>query len=107
MIEAGLAVIAACLPTLQYLIRKKGIEKMTSNMRSIFSSNAAYSKASELTPIGPYTRVQSSSAAVSVAPMVGRGTPLRESIDCGNGAMATKGDGIYDIKQVSQRKDLV
>lgn len=37
MIEAGLAIIAACLPTLRFLVGKVSLDNMMNSVRSVFS----------------------------------------------------------------------
>ena len=107
MIEAGLAVIAACLPTLQFLIRKVSLDGMISSVRSALSLQSMRSQQIESRPMGPYTNMRADSEVTSTAPIMGEGNPsdvlILGSVD---GPLA-KGDGIYVMKNLSQRHDMV
>ncbi|KAL8732415.1 MAG: hypothetical protein Q9166_002815 [cf. Caloplaca sp. 2 TL-2023] len=71
MIEAGLGIIAACLPTLQYLVRRASIDRFMNSVRSAFSPRSArLSKQPNSTPMGPYTNIHAGdSEAGSTAPI--------------------------------------
>lgn len=65
MIEAGLAIIAACLPTLQYLVRKVTLDKVIRSVRSTLSLHSNHSQQNESWPMGGYINSRGSSKSAS------------------------------------------
>ena len=115
MIEAGLAVIAACLPTLQYLVRKPSLDRMISSVRSAFSlPSIPSSQRSASRPMGPYVNMEGESEVPSVTTMVGKGTSgddlamgSVERSGSGKGKGMGKTDGILVSSKLEQRDDMV
>ena len=71
MIEAGLGIIAACLPTLHFLVRKTSIASIVNSMRSAFSlpsMNSEGSKRLPSQPSGPYKDIGADSETASKVP---------------------------------------
>lgn len=74
MIEGGLAVIAACLPTLHFLVRKVSFSSVLQNMRSAFSFGSIHhtqrqliSQASPAHSKESYTHIHVGSSASSTS----------------------------------------
>ena len=71
MIEAGLGIIAACLPTLHFLVRKTSIASIVNSVRSAFSLPSLNSERSEnlpTQPSGPYKDIRADSETASNVP---------------------------------------
>ena len=110
MVEAGLAVIAACLPTLQFLIRKFSLDRMISSIRSAFSLQSLRSQSSGLGPKGPYINMRADSkkpSGPSVEKIVGRGETSEDLAMSSMTGTAVSEDAIHVTKHLSQHDDLV
>lgn len=102
MIEGGLAVIAACLPTLRFLVGKISISSIVNSLRSVLSLDSVPTQRpqrSAALPIGPYTNIHADSSATSH-------TPIVIENDLGDG-FETKGHGIHVARQLSQHASIV
>lgn len=63
MIEAGLAIIATCLPTLHFLVRKASLDSIINSVRSAISLHSIHSQHSQQSiqlSAGPYVDVHGS-----------------------------------------------
>lgn len=107
MIEAGLGIIAACLPTLQYLIRKNYLDSMISSIRSVFSLRPIRSQQHESKPMGPYTNIHAGRESASITPMVGMADRSYSLAMDGIDEKVPRGGRIYVTKQLSQHDDLM
>ena len=102
MIEGGLAVIAACLPTLRFLVGEISVTSIVNSVRSAFgleSVNTQRSQRSAALPIGPYNNIRANSSFASHTPMV-----IKNSF--GDGSEA-KGRGIQITRHFSQHTSVV
>ncbi len=107
MIEAGLAIIAACLPTLQFLIRKVSLDSVVSSVRSALSLHSMRSQQPESRPMGPYTSIQAGGEVASITPIVGESNPSDVLVTGSMDGPPAQGNGIYITKQVSQHNSMV
>lgn len=107
MIEAGLAIIAACLPTLQFLVRKVSIDSMVNSVRSALSLRSMRSQQPESRPMGPYTNIQADSEVASSAPIAGGSNPSDLLVMGNVDGPPAKENGLYIIKQLSQHNSMV
>lgn len=102
MVEAGLAVIAACLPTLRFLVGKISLDSMMNSVRSAFSLRSIHTQRSQNStarPGGPYLDLDGSASSTKMVPKVG----VTEIIAMGDIEMANPaGDSIHVTKEVSQ-----
>lgn len=107
MIEAGLAIIAACLPTLQFLVRKVSLDSIVNSVRSALSLQSMRSQRPESRPMGPYTNIQADSEVASTAPIVGESNTSDVLVMGNVDGLPAKENGIYVTKQVSQHNSIV
>lgn len=109
MIEAGLAIIAACLPNLRFLFSKISLDSIVNSVRSALSLQSLHSQRSrrfESRSEGSYTNIIPGSTA-SQMPMVkvtgSTGSSQAEEKDA---ARVTE-SGIYVTSQISQHESMV
>lgn len=94
VIEAGLAIIAACLPTLQYLIRKVTLDQIITSVRSTLSLHSNQSQQYESRPMACYANTRGRSDSIS--------TNKTDDTVVGNSDSAgLKGSPTYLTKQTS------
>lgn len=77
MIEGGLAVIAACLPTLRCLVRDLSLNSIVNSIRSALGLNSVCARRNQQSatfPLRPYTQIRAKSSLSLDAPMVSRET---------------------------------
>ncbi|KAL8813417.1 MAG: hypothetical protein Q9223_000259 [Gallowayella weberi] len=105
MIEAGIAIIAACLPTLQCLLRKTtSFNGIISSVRNAFSLHSIHSQPPDSKPMGPYTNIHGGSDdASSVRPMVNSANGSANP----TAGIEKAGCHIFVTKQLTQHDDLV
>lgn len=107
MIEAGLAIIAACLPSLQFLIRKVSLDRMIRSVRSALSLQSTRSQNSQSKFMGPYIDMKADGDVPSVTTMVGKGGTSEDLVMGSITRPSENGDGIYLTSEISQRDDMV
>ena len=111
MIEAGLAIIAACLPTLRFLVGKLSLSSMVNSIRSAFSLGSLrsqYSQRPTSSPTGPHSDLTSSNWSWSKVKFVPDTDYTAEICAMGHmDATNTTDDGIHVTKQVAQEKSMV
>ncbi|KAL8799797.1 MAG: hypothetical protein Q9182_005629 [Xanthomendoza sp. 2 TL-2023] len=108
MIEGGIAIIAACLPTLQCLVRKTSFNGIISSVRSAFSFHSIHSQRPDSKPMGPYTNIHGgSNDASSIRPMVNMTNGLGNVTAGTQEAEVTKGYHIVVTSQLTQHDDVV
>ena len=107
MIEAGLAMIATCLPALQFLVRKISLDRMISSVRSAFSLQSTPSQHSKPTPTGRYSNVKPDSKAALVTTMVRKGDVVDDLVMGSMASPTAEGDVIYVTNHLSQHNDMV
>ena len=110
MIEAGLAIIAACLPTLRVLFSKVSFDTLVRNLRSALSLTSLRSQPSQPSQSqsqGPYSNLQADGSSTSHAHMVTEKN-VTDTYVMGNqyGGHA-EGYGIQVTRQISQHDDMV
>ena len=111
MIEADLAIIAACLPTLRFLVGKFSLNSMVSSVRSAFtlgSPRSQYSQRAIPSTTVPQSGVPSdtwSGSKVKFVPDTSYSTEIyaMHNVD----ATSTADDSIHITKEVAQAKSMV
>ena len=108
MIEGGLAVIAACLPILRFLVGKISVASIVNSVRSAFSLdsvNTQRSQRSAALPIDPYTNIRADYTNIRADSSVASHTPIVIENGLGDGFEA-KGHGIQVTRQLSQHASI-
>ena len=107
MIEAGLAIIAACLPTLRFLVGKVSLDSVMNSVRSAFSLRSLRSQQSQNStahPGGPYLDIDGGDSSTKMVPEIG----VTEIIAMRDVGMADRMiDSIHVSKEVSQYRSAV
>ncbi|KAL9596360.1 MAG: hypothetical protein Q9219_005838, partial [cf. Caloplaca sp. 3 TL-2023] len=106
MIEAGLAVIATCLPTLQHLVRKASLGRIISSIRGPFSDHSVRSQQEIMMQMGPYTNITTNEGSVSTIPKADA-TTRSDVVAVGNeyGSLKIPDGQIYVATELYQHKD--
>ena len=110
MIEAGLAIIAVCLPTLQFLARKASIDSMLHSLRSAFSLKSMLSQNSRRLAFrlnDTYSNTRAASESESIAPMVEDNSRSKAFVMSDINKASVKGAGIRVTRELSQHDDVV
>lgn len=107
MIEAGLAIVAACLPTLQYLVRKSSLDSMFSSVRSAFSLHSFPSQRSSLGTKAPYENMGGGSDSASNAPIVEANKTSNVFVMENVKSSRNGDDGIYITTKLEQHDSMV
>lgn len=110
MIEAGLAIIAACLPNLRFLVSKVSLDSVVNSVRSALSLDSLHSQRSRRFVShsdGSYTNIvpgNSSASQMPVISVIGSAGSLH--VDDKHGAKTTD-SGIHVTSQISQHESMV
>ena len=110
MIEAGLAIIAACLPTLRSLVGKVSLDSIVNSVRSALSLHSLPSQRSRRSAAhaeGPYANIQAEGSVTFHAQMVPE-KARRNEFDMGNMNKPQAADsGILVTRQILQHDSIV
>ena len=109
MIEAGLAIIAACLPTLRFLVSKVSLDSIINSVRSALSLSSLQSQRSRRSAAAwesPYTTIQAEGSVGSHAQIVPEKAQTNE-FSMANMAAQFTGSGIRVTSQISQHDSTV
>ena len=110
MVEAGLAIIAACLPNLYFLLRKVSLGSIMNSVRSALSLRSLRSQHSQrIVPQSEssYTNIVPGISSASQMPMI-RISGSAGSFRSGNkDAAEITGPGIYVTSQILQHESMV
>ncbi|MCJ1251530.1 hypothetical protein MMC30_008765 [Trapelia coarctata] len=102
MIEAGLAIIAACLPTLRFLVGKVSLDSMMNSVRSAFSLGSIRSQRSQISAArdgGPYSDLNGNGSRAQIVSNGGQ----TEISDLGSLETARAvGENIQVTQEISQ-----
>ena len=110
MIEAGLAVIAACLPTLRPLFGKISVDSIVNSVRSALSLDSLRSQRSQRLvahPEGSYTNATPENSSAAQIPMVSVTGSAGSLHSADKDVTQVKESGIYVTSQISQHESMV
>ena len=110
MIEAGLAIIAACLPTLRFLMNKISFDSIMRSVRSALSISSMRSQRSQETQAssqGPYSNLKAESSVGSQSYMVPEKGATDTYVMGNQEGVQGKGRGIKVTRQISQHDSMV
>jgi len=110
MIEGGLAIIAACLPTLRFLVGKLSLDSIVNSVRNVLTLESKRSRQSQQSTEpseGPYTNIYANTSSTSHSQMVRSKEPtdvfVMGNIDV---SQAAEHD-IFITRQISQHSSMV
>ena len=109
MIEAGLAIIAACLPTLQFLARKASINSIFDSLRSAFSLRSIHSQEPQRLPSRSndvYLDTRAVSETESAAPIMQGGGRSEVTVKSDMSRSGVEEHGIHVTREISQHDDI-
>ena len=111
MIEAGLAIIAACLPNLRFLLSKASLDSIVNSVRSALSLESFRSQRSRrlASPSdGSYANITPpGNASLSHMPMVSVTGSAGSLHSANKDVTKVKQSGIYVTSQISQQESMV